>query len=113
MNYTSSKHIFREKRGALKSFSDLPLCKQVIFNQIAIEINRLHPDCGEAYIFGSHAWGTWNDKSDYDVALFVPDNYIKTRDFLRDKFKLKIDITWFNKDAVMRDKLVKIFSKAT
>jgi hypothetical protein len=40
--------------------------------------------------------------------LFVPDNYVKTRDFLRDKFKLKVDITWFNKDAVMREKLVKI-----
>ena len=92
----------------LIDFSELPYSKQVFFTAIARDIKQLHPKCGDVFVYGSYAWGCWNENSDFDVAVFHVDNYTKTMSFLRSKYGTKIDIAWFKPEAKMREKLVKI-----
>jgi len=34
-------------------------------------------DCEQIYLFGSHAYGTPNDDSDYDIFVIIPDGAIR------------------------------------
>ena len=74
---------YRENRGKLKSFYDLPEYVQNNFIQIKNELQT------DTYIFGSFYWGFWDKQSDYDV---FTDILIEKRLEIENTFKEKYNI---------------------
>ena len=86
----------RTYRGGLQNFTDLPLEKQKIFNNIKAKVEEILEKPTDVYVFGSHHHGYWDDQSDYDVLLseFPGIDLIK---ILRESLEYKIDVLYFHR----------------
>lgn len=93
---TANRHNrIREKRGVLKSFSDLPFCAQTNFQTIAKEVKNIDPNVKKVYVFGSYHWGFWDSESDYDIMVdkmkFSLSNKKAFREHFQKNFELEAD----------------------
>lgn len=78
---------YRERRGRLESFDDLPDHAQEAFKTIK---NVLGVD---TYVFGSFFWGFWDELSDYDVFTDTPiPNRPEMIERLKNEFNLDVNI---------------------
>lgn len=54
--------------------------------EIAEKIKRT-VDCDKIYLFGSHAYGTPNNDSDYDFYVVIPDNAIRLNEAINSIYR--------------------------
>jgi len=85
----------REKRGAIKSFDELPERAQESFKIVAKEIIKLDDTVNKVYVFGSHFWGFWDDLSDYDVLITSKNFPMSKKEFkslMKKKYDFDVDV---------------------